>query len=91
MEQSILVEIEWDFEGDEDNPDWAFCMEQANFVHRDACEFILHIGKDPVNREDEYWHHLVKDMKEAECTPAFIEAYLAAKDAGATRVLFWAG
>jgi hypothetical protein len=88
MEKSVLVEIEWDFEGDEDNPDWAFCMKNANFVHREACEFILHVGQDE-DGSPAYWRNSIEEMRAEGCTPAFIAAYLEAKDAGAMRVMFW--
>lgn len=84
-----LMEIEWDF-GDVTDPNWMYCNEHATFSHREACEFILHIGIDPnVEAGDEHWRHVVDEMKTFGCTQEFIQAYLDAKDAGAMRVMFW--
>jgi len=35
-----------------------------------------------------YWQYYVGTMRVAGCTDAFIDAYIAAKDLGAERVLF---
>lgn len=92
MEKSVLVEIEWDF-GDIEDPNWMYCNEEATFSHREACEFILHIGQEVPGAvdtgEDAHWRFIVDNMKKAGCTPDFIQAYLDAKDAGAMRVMFW--
>jgi hypothetical protein len=81
---SVLAEIEWKFDGDED-VNWRFLVQHAAFAHREACEFLLHVG----SAEDPYWKHVEHKMREHGCTEDFVAAYLAAKDAGATRVLFW--
>jgi len=87
MDKSVLIEIEWDFE--DDDPNWEFCLRNSTFVHKEACEFILHIGQD-VGESPAPWRSYVEVMRKGGCTEDFIEAYLEAKDAGACRVLFWA-
>ncbi len=87
MRLSILVEVEWGFE--EGSVDWNWCVENATFVHREACEFILHVGPTGDDAGDSpYWQYYVGTMRVAGCTDAFIDAYIAAKDLGAERVLF---
>ena len=88
---SILSEVDATelFEGD--NINWKYCVEHATFVHQDddACEFILHIGGEAESSDDvSYAETVIAEMKEYGCTPAFIEAYTEARDAGALRVLF---
>lgn len=90
MELKQIAEVEWDFV-DDDNPNWKWCMENATFVHKEACEFILHIG-DALGQTPEdipYWLHYSEDMRLGGCTEDFIAKYLEAKDNGAERVLFW--
>jgi hypothetical protein len=87
MVKSTLIEIEWNFE--DDDPNWEFCIKNATFIHKEACEFILHIGQDE-DGSPAYWHGYIEDMRKGGCTEDFIAAYLAAKDAGAAHVLFWA-
>ena len=81
-----LMEIGWDF-GDVTGPNWMYCNEHATFSHRDACEFIIHIG--PAQEGSRHWEFVVDEMKVCGCTQDFIQAYLDAKDAGAVRVMFW--
>jgi hypothetical protein len=88
MVKSTLIEIEWDFE-DEEGADFQWCLKNATFTHKQACEFILHIGKDE-SGSPAYWRSYIEDMRKGGCTEDFIAAYLAAKDAGAVRVLFYA-
>lgn len=83
FEEEKLLSLEWDFE--EGDSDWNYCVAQATFSHKEACEFILHCGAG----NDGHAEFMVKTMITAGCSPAFMEAYLAAKDAGAVRVLFW--
>jgi hypothetical protein len=85
-----LAEIEWPFEEDDD--DWRYCLEHANFSHREACEFILHVGEDPqryFSGLTEYASTTIREMTEFGCSKPFIDAYVAAAKAGAIRVLFW--
>lgn len=86
MNKSVLIEIKWDFEYE--GPDWTFCLGEATFIHKEACEFILHIGQDE-SGSPAYWRGYVERMQAGGCTEAFVAAYLAAKDAGAIRVLFY--
>jgi len=86
MEMSILAEIEWDFPDAEEDVNWKFLQEEGTFSHKEACEFILHIGN---GSEDQHFGHVVHKMKEFGCADDFINAYLAAKNAGAMRVMFW--
>lgn len=58
-------------------------MTHATFTHRDACEFVLHIGSDS------HWQSQVDEMRVGGCTTDFVDAYLAAKNAGAVRVIFY--
>jgi hypothetical protein len=89
MEPTASIEASELFEND--NINWQFCVERATFQHKDddACEFILHIGQDPLFG-DSYFNLKVAEMREYGCTDEFVAAYIAACDAGAVRVLFWA-
>lgn len=86
---SVLAEINWEF--DDDGPDWSYCQAHATFSHREACEFVLHVGSDGIDASGlpEYARNLVDEMMRWTCTPAFIEAYTSAARTGAARVLFW--
>lgn len=86
FEEEKLLTYQWNFEGDIDDPNWAYCMSNAVFSHKEACEFILHIGS---NKDKDFWQNEVVKMMEALCTPAFVNLYIAAKDAGAIRLLVW--
>jgi hypothetical protein len=88
---SVLAEINWQFEGDEEDPNWCFCNRRANFSHREACEFVLHIGDENVDSSGvpEYARSQAQEMFDAGCTRAFINAYLEAAASGAMRVLVW--
>lgn len=84
---SKLAEVEWNFS--ENTEDWKWCTESANFAHRDACEFIVHIGGN-TDVESQYWEDRLDDMVAAGCSNGFILSYLHARDLGAERVLFYA-
>jgi len=86
MEMKQLAEVEWDFA--EDDTNWKWCKENATFVHREWCEFILHIG-EPIDTGIPYWQFLVTEMREGGCTEDFITKYIECKDAGAWHVLLW--
>jgi hypothetical protein len=91
MTFSVLAEVDASTLFAGDNLNWTCRVERATFAHQDddACEFILHIGGEPgsESRAD----NIIAEMKtEYGCTPAFIEAYTEARDAGALRVLFHA-
>jgi len=81
IELTKTAEILRDF--DDEDPNWIWCMAHASFAHREACEFILYIGSD-----DHSSLH-VEHMRKGGCTDDFVAAYLAAKDAGAVRVIFY--
>lgn len=87
---SRLAEYAWDFDGED--ADWQWLVKEANFSHRDACEFIVHIGNDPEDDDADppYWKFCVKRMIAAGCSNEFIAAYVRAKEEGAMRVLFFA-
>lgn len=89
-ECSRLAEVVWQFHGDVSDPNWTFLRDHANFSHREACEFILHIGDDRLHpsRLPEYARRTIQQMKDHGCSDAFIEAYTSAAKTGATRVLF---
>jgi hypothetical protein len=87
---SVLVEVEASDLFDGENVNWRYCVDHATFVHhdKDACEFILHIGGGPGS--ESYADDIIAEMTAYGCTPAFIDAYTEARDAGALRVLFHA-
>lgn len=88
LQCSVLAEIEWNFgEAGDQDINWKFLNQEATFSHKEACEFILHIG---TGSEDQHSGHVIHKMKEFGCTDDFINAYIAAEKAGATRVMFWA-
>ena len=80
-ELTTTAEIWWDFY--EEEPNWRWCVAHATFIHRDACEFVIHIGSES------YWRQRANEMRAGGCTDGFVAAYLAAKDAGAVRVIFY--
>lgn len=84
------------FETDEygDNNNVRYCHDQATFTHSDydsvhsQCEFILYIG-DPNTEKSPRWISTVETMRAYNCSEAFIDAYVQAKDLGAVRLLLW--
>jgi hypothetical protein len=90
MTFGILAEFDATDLLDENNVNWRYCVEHATFVHQDddACEFILHIGGGPGS--ENHADTVIEEMKKYGCTPAFIDAYTEARDAGALRVLLHA-
>lgn len=80
-----MVEIESStlFRGE--NINWQYCKEHATFAHKEACEFIIHIGDD---YDD--WNRKIEEMKDYGCTTEFVRAYEDAARMGAVRVLFYA-
>jgi hypothetical protein len=64
-------------------------VKYGTFAHKDpdVCEFILHIGTEGVN--DEHFKDRVAQMQQHGCTGEFINAYRAAAELGAVRVLFY--
>ena len=81
-----VLELEWDFkDGGMDDPDWCYCIENATFVHKEACEFILHIYED-----DACFRDAIEGMREYGCSPKLIAALEAARKKGARRLLIWA-
>jgi hypothetical protein len=85
MDLTTIAEIWWDF--DDQDPNWLWCVGHAGFAHREACEFVLYIGSQFA--DDAFWKLEIDRMRYGGCTEDFIAAYLAAKDAGAVRVLFY--
>jgi len=71
----------------EDSPELRYCQESATFQHREACEFLVHIGTDDA---PEYPEYVIAEMKKAGCRPGFIALYEEAVDAGAVRIIFYA-
>lgn len=91
-EFSVLADVEADDLFQDENVNWKYCMEHATFVHKGACEFILHIGGEAESSDDvSYAENTMAEMRKFGCTPEFIAAYRDARDAGAMRVLFHAG
>ena len=88
---TVLAAVDASSLFDNENINWKYCIARATFIHRDddACEFILHIGGEPGS--ENHADDTIVEMKAYGCTPAFIEAYAEARDAGAVRVLFHAG
>lgn len=85
---TVCAEVAWDFEDSDVN--WTWCKDNATFLHKEACEFIIHIGEwDIQDSLPEFARGTIKDMKEAGCTADFIATYDKAARSGAVRVLFW--
>lgn len=91
IEVSPLAEIYADelFGHNDDNPNFLYCLEHATYHHTEACEYILHIGVLDSTEDPPYWEGVVQEMVTYGCTQEFIDAYVAAKDARAVRVLFY--
>ena len=43
-----------------ESPDWNYCIEQAPFSHKEACEFMLYIGYE----DDETFEDRLHEMRE---------------------------
>lgn len=85
---SQLAEIDASNFFEDESINWQWCTQFATFEHREACEFVVHIG----NADDDldYAKHKVEQMREFGCTADFIAAYREAVAGGAVRVLFYA-
>ena len=79
-----MAEIEASDFFEDESVNWQYCMCHATFVHKEACEFIIHSG------DYEFVTSRCREMKEFGCTEDFIKAYKHAAEQGAIRVLFWA-
>lgn len=88
---STVAEVEASELFADESVNWRYCMREATFSHRKACEFVVHVG-DPLSADGDvaYCDSRVVEMREFGCTEEFVEAYLEAVEEGATRVLFWA-
>jgi hypothetical protein len=86
MRMDITADIDWTFEDGDANHE--FCKKEATFTHKDACEFIVHIGHD-INQEDSHYNRVLASMKTAGCSEAFMDAYREAGELGAVRALFY--
>lgn len=87
---AILVEIDATdlFEGE--NTNWHWCVDNATLAHRDACEFVLHVGHDP-DADDSPFRRTIARLAESGCTDEFLLACRDAARLGAAWVLFYAG
>jgi hypothetical protein len=92
-EESKLVEVDatdlFEMLVDGGQRNWDFCDQHAQFSHREACEFIVHVGSD-FTGECSIYARTIAQMRESRCTEEFIATYVAAKEAGAIRVLYYA-
>lgn len=82
---SVLIEIEASAFFEDEGVNWKWCKDNANFAHREACEFIVHVG----DSQDDYAKNIIANMQKSGCTADFIQAYKDAAAAGAMRVLFY--
>lgn len=87
---TVMVEIEAGDYFENDSINWQYCMQNATFQHRDddACEFILHVGSDH-DTDGSYYENAIERMEAFGCTKDFVDAYRAAAEEGAIRVLFY--
>ena len=85
---SKLAEIDASDFFEDESVNWLWCTKFATFEHREACEFVVHIG----NADDDldYAKSKVEQMRSFGCTADFITAYQEAAAAGAVRVMFYA-
>jgi hypothetical protein len=86
---SVMVEIGASELFENENVNWQYCMKHATFSHKEACEFILHIG-DKDCYEKSHAERTLEEMRDFGCTVEFIRCYEEAVKMGATRVLFYA-
>lgn len=54
---------------------WKYCMENATFTHRDACEFVLYLSQD-----DDIFEDTLTEMKEFGCTEEFMKTVKQARN-----------
>lgn len=84
-EVSRTLEVPWDFSGGDDDPDFVYLCTSATFEHREACEFILHVG----DAGDTYAEDRLREMRAAGCSDELLAEYRRARELGCRRVLFW--
>ena len=82
-----LAEIDASGFFENESVNWRRCTRFATFEHRDACEFVVHIGD--ADDDLDYAKSKVEQMRRFGCTANFIAAYQAAAAAGAVRVIFF--
>lgn len=85
MEFSVLMDVDASELFEENNGiNLQYCQKHATFSHKEACEYILHIG------DDGYHHFVAKEMANFGCTESFITTYQNARRLGAMRILLHA-
>lgn len=86
MKHLIMAEVPADkFFEDDDSVDYRYCSKFASFVHKDACEFMIHLSSN----RDERFDYELSAMKEFGCTEGFMEALKTARDSGATWAMLY--
>lgn len=83
MHFTTMCEVEASEFFPDEGVNWKYCMEHATFVHKDACEFIIHCG------DGEFTNNTAERMMNYGCTKEFIAAYKLAAASGAVRVMFY--
>jgi hypothetical protein len=88
IQYSVTAEIDATVLFENHGVDWEYCKKHGTFQHKEACEFVLHIGTE--RGKGSYVETKITEMKEFGCTHLFMGAYLRAAEQGAVRVLFYA-
>lgn len=87
---STLAEVSWQFDDElgGTDPDFAWLEEHATFKHTAelVAEWIVHLGDGFTG---DHWSESLKEMREAGCSPEFVQTCTAARDAGAVRIVFY--
>lgn len=84
----IMAEVDATGFFEDESVDWRWCVANATFVHKDACEFIVHAGAG--SGDTSMGERVVASMRGFGCTEGFVAAYAESTKMGAVRVLFFA-
>lgn len=76
-----MVEVDADFLFENESENWKWCLDNATFTHREACEFIIHLGKDTI---------FEPSFKKYGCSKEFSRLIAQARAAGAEWLLLYA-
>lgn len=82
----VMAEIDATGFFEDESVNWEWCVANATFVHKDACEFIVHAGAGVSSMVES----IAASTRAFGCTGDFIAAYEQNAKAGAVRVLFFA-
>jgi hypothetical protein len=69
VEPLLLLDVDATDLFDGESIDWKYCVENASFAHKDACEFILYIGWEA---DSEEFDDKIREMTSYGCSEDLI-------------------